>query len=473
MPKLIDGFTFYNELKMLSFRLEELYNIVDHFIIVEATKTFAGNDKELYFQNNKNKYAKYLDKIIHIIVDDMPCTSNAWDNEHHQRRGINTGINQLNLEDADIIIITDCDEIPDSDTLLKIKEQGLDDLYRLEMDMYYYNLLTKGTKWYKASILPYFMYKLNNCDPQKIRISPFSKNNLTMRKGGWHFSFFGNTEFIKNKIKNFSHQEYNQPKFLDDDKINTQIKNFDDVFFRNNAITHAFHKVELANNNYLPKNYKLLLTSPIYIYIHICIKGTWLDILTNIITNIKKSGLYDIIDKIKCFILGNLNKIPDIFNDEKIIIVKQDPNIQLYERFTLNNLYNDCLKEEFYVLYLHTKGIQWPNSQQVKDWVEYLIYFNMFKKKEIIDFLENYDTVGVNLQPGPHYSGNFWWSKSSHIKTLNKNIGSNYTDPEFWVTSKKGGKYLSLYLSGINHYNTTYPKEKYISKGINIYTREN
>ena len=351
MPKIIDGFTFYNELKMLSFRLEELYNIVDHFIIVEATKTFAGNDKELYFQNNKNKYAKYLDKIIHIIVDDMPCTSNAWDNEHHQRRGINTGINQLNLEDDDIIIISDCDEIPDSDTLLKIKERGLDDLYRLEMDMYYYNLLTKGTKWYKASILPYFMYKLNNCDPQKIRISPFSKNNLTMRKGGWHFSFFGNTEFIKNKIKNFSHQEYNQPKFLDD-KINTQIKNFDDVFFRNNAITHAFHKVELIDNNYLPKNYKLLLTPPIYIYIHICIKGTWLDILTNIITNIKKSGLYDIIDKIKCFILGNLNKLPDVFNDEKIIIVKQDPNIQLYERFTLNNLYNDCLKEEFYVLYL-------------------------------------------------------------------------------------------------------------------------
>ena len=97
----------------------------------------------------------------------------------------------------------------------------------------------------------------------------------------------------------------------------------------------------------------------------------------------------------------------------------------------------------------------------------------MFKKKEIIDFLENYDTVGVNLQSGPHYSGNFWWSKSSHIKTLNKKIGSNYTDPEFWVTSKKDGKYLSLYLSGINHYNTTYPKEKYISKGINIYTREN
>ena len=104
-----------------------------------------------------------------------------------------------------------------------------------------------------------------------------------------------------------------------------------------------------------------------------------------------------------------------------------------------------------------------------------MLYFNLYYWEKILKYLETYDTVGVNLHTNPvlHYSGNFWWSKSSHIKTLNIKKRSYYTDPEFWVTSKKGGKYLSLYLSGINHYNTTYPKEKYISKGINIYTRQN
>jgi len=209
---------------------------------------------------------------------------------------------------------------------------------------------------------------------------------------------------------------------------------------------------------------------PIYIYIHICVKNNWLTVLTNLINNIKKSGLYDIIDKIRCFVLGTLNEIPEILNDKKIIIVKNSSRCELYERFTLNNLYDDCLKADFDILYLHTKGITKQNSQPVKDWVEYLIHFNMYRHKEIINLLKEYNCIGVNLQEGPHYSGNFWWSKSSHIINLKREIGNGYTDPEFWVTSKKHDcKYASLYLSNINHYITRYPQEEYISKENNIY----
>ena len=209
---------------------------------------------------------------------------------------------------------------------------------------------------------------------------------------------------------------------------------------------------------------------PIYIYIHICVKNNWFTVLTNLIMNIKKSGLYEIIDKIRCFVLGTLDEIPESLNDKKIIIVKKDPRYHLYERFTLNNLYDDCLKEDFYVLYLHTKGITKEKSLPVKDWVEYLIHFNMYRHKEIINLLKECNCVGVNLQEGPHYSGNFWWSKSSHIINLKREIGNGYIDPEFWVTSKKHDcKYASLYLSNINHYRTRYPREEYISKENNIY----
>ena len=188
---------------------------------------------------------------------------------------------------------------------------------------------------------------------------------------------------------------------------------------------------------------------PIYIYIHICVKNNWLSILTNLINNIKNSKLYNIICKIRCFVLGNMDTIPDILNDEKIIIVKTHPNYGQYERFTLKNLYDDCFKEDFYVLYLHTKGIRHQNSKPIKDWVEYLIHFNIHRHKDMIDLLEENNCVGVNLKDKYqlHYSGNFWWSKSSHIINLEKKIGNNYTDPEFWVTSKKYNcKYASLYL---------------------------
>ena len=56
-PKIIDCFIFYNELKMLYYRLDTLYNYVDYFILVEARYTFANNPKELYFEKNKHMMA--------------------------------------------------------------------------------------------------------------------------------------------------------------------------------------------------------------------------------------------------------------------------------------------------------------------------------------------------------------------------------------------------------------------------------
>jgi beta-1,4-mannosyl-glycoprotein beta-1,4-N-acetylglucosaminyltransferase len=67
--KIIDCFTFYNELKLLEYRLNILYNIVDYFIIVEANQTHQGKSKKLYYNENKNRFEKFQDKIIHIVVD--------------------------------------------------------------------------------------------------------------------------------------------------------------------------------------------------------------------------------------------------------------------------------------------------------------------------------------------------------------------------------------------------------------------
>ena len=54
--KIIDCFTFYNELKMLEFRLAELNDDVDYFVLVESTFTHTGNKKDLFFEKNKNLY---------------------------------------------------------------------------------------------------------------------------------------------------------------------------------------------------------------------------------------------------------------------------------------------------------------------------------------------------------------------------------------------------------------------------------
>lgn len=259
--KVVDAFIFYNEVRMLFFRLTELYHVVDFFIIVEATHTFAGNKKTLYYDKVRRHglFEHFKDKIIHVVVDDMPNTDNAWDNEKHQRRCIDRAIGPLQLADDDLILISDCDEIPDSDALRRVRcaELVVNTALCLEMDMYYYNLTCKGTKWYCAKIIPYSEYKTTR-DPEHTR--HISCN--TIPASGWHFSYFGDIDFIQTKIQNFSHQEYNNATYLDADKIATQIETCDDLFFRNNHHTHGFREVPLHENAYLPKHRRILMAAP-------------------------------------------------------------------------------------------------------------------------------------------------------------------------------------------------------------------
>lgn len=255
---IIDCFTFYNELEMLKFRLKELNDVVDYFVIVEANHSHNKNIKELFFDTNKNLYSKYLDKIIHIIVDDMPNTNNAWDNENHQRRCIDRGIKQLKLSDDDTILITDLDEIPDPETInkIKLKEIIIDDAYALMQDFYYYNINTKHKKkwdpWPK--VVDYKSYiKKYNSDCQKIRKL---KKQKRIKKGGWHFSYFMDEAAIANKIKNFGHQEFNSTKFTDTEVIAQKIKSGEDLYNRDHE---KWNYIDIKDNNYLPNNYKMLL----------------------------------------------------------------------------------------------------------------------------------------------------------------------------------------------------------------------
>ena len=100
MTRIIDCFTFYNELDLLKYRLDLLNDVVDSFVIVESTHTFVGKEKRLFF--NENKHLIDNEKIIHIIVDDFPYkhpevrnNADIWENENFQRNAIQRGIDLL------------------------------------------------------------------------------------------------------------------------------------------------------------------------------------------------------------------------------------------------------------------------------------------------------------------------------------------------------------------------------------------
>src|SRR5258708_39815679 len=115
--KIIDCFTFFNEIDLLLFRCKELNDVVDYFVLVEANRNFSNLDKPFYFEDNKNLFQEYIHKFVHIKVEDMPSGPDAWAREKHQRNCINRGLLLIQPENNDVVVISDLDEIPDSDSL--------------------------------------------------------------------------------------------------------------------------------------------------------------------------------------------------------------------------------------------------------------------------------------------------------------------------------------------------------------------
>jgi beta-1,4-mannosyl-glycoprotein beta-1,4-N-acetylglucosaminyltransferase len=283
-----DCFLIFNELDLLEIRLNILSPVVDKFIIVEADRTHSNQQKQFFFEQNKNRYAKFLNKIIYIKITKYPLLKTSWVLENYQRNMITEGIK--NCIPDDIILISDLDEIPNPDVIRNYKKDGI---FQLEQAACYYflnyrNILQKY--WHGTRILTYgdilrnatddYSYSYNNtfienlnqgCTPTKIRMI---KDFPVIRNGGWHFSYLGGIEQIKYKIKSFGHQEFNNERFLDDVVLKRKIKYGID-FFR--PKDNRFIPVKLTNK-YLPEyiiehhdKYANLLNNDINIFRNICI----------------------------------------------------------------------------------------------------------------------------------------------------------------------------------------------------------
>lgn len=274
--KIIDSFIFYNEIELLYYRLSILDEYVDHFILVESTHTFTGHIKPLFYAENKDKFQKFNDKIIHIVVDDMPYKQphinynlqQQWINEYHQRNCIKRGLDRLIIQrvldaDDDIILTSDVDEIPNPNVLINAKNNTLvfdhNTLNRMALDMYYYNLyyrVGEGSNWHGIKLLTFNAYKKINLSFQQMRVWEYNNHVPIIKNGGWHLSYFGSIDFIINKIGSFSHQEYNNQTYLNKTELMDKIKN--GVNLLNNT---ELVYIPIEENRNLPYKYDEYLTN--------------------------------------------------------------------------------------------------------------------------------------------------------------------------------------------------------------------
>lgn len=268
--KIYDAFLFFNELDLLDLRLNLLNNIVDKFVIVESTVTFSGKPKRLFFDENKEKFEQFKDKIIHVIVDDtpedfynlsfIPTPSNnkeefknkilkylnessgwgrhekQWGREIFQRESIVNGL--LDCSDNDMVIISDVDEFPNPAELSKVKESGSNEVFEFKQNMFYYNInLLKERGWSGPKVCPWGILKENS-----LNILRQNKlTNKTIDNGGWHLSFMGGENRIKDKIEAYAHQEFNND-YIKNNIVNNVNSN-SDIFFRGSG----FQEINIFN----------------------------------------------------------------------------------------------------------------------------------------------------------------------------------------------------------------------------------
>lgn len=238
--KIIDCFTFFNELDMLEFRLKLLGDHVDHFVLAESNITHSGQPKPFYFEENKARFKQWKEKIIYLpvnqstegLVFDAETSYNpqsaAWKLENGQRNALAAAKDII--ADDDLVLLSDLDEIPDPAVLKKTNPA--DSPVVLSMLFHYYFLNCQNTgheRWWNGTIASTGK-QFKATTPQELR----DKRNdwPVVKKAGWHFSYLGGLEKIKEKIRSFAHTEFNKEEFLSDENIMEAMEKGKDVFKR-------------------------------------------------------------------------------------------------------------------------------------------------------------------------------------------------------------------------------------------------
>ena len=198
---ICDTFMFYNEFDVLELRLECLDRYVDRFVLVEAEVNHVGGPKPLYFNENKERYAKWLHKIEHVIVtnEEAPKDPNPWAREKYQRECVLRGLE--NVPNEAIVMISDVDEIPDMTKFPFEKLPHLVTSVHMWMFEYSMDYLFTGEPWFGTVITNCELFK--RAGPNQLRDARWKFP--CFQTAGWHLSSFGSPMHIWKKFQTYAH----------------------------------------------------------------------------------------------------------------------------------------------------------------------------------------------------------------------------------------------------------------------------
>ena len=253
--KVYDLFLISTELDWLEIRLNELSEEVDYFVILESDMTFQENPKPLHFRDNFSNFGSFHSKIIHRIVNftgsSLPA-GDTWEHERFTRNALFTqAIASLSGEEApkqgDVLIVGDVDEIPRPSTLITLRNCAFPPRVTLRSHFYYYSFqwLHRGEQWSHPQAT-FFNGLSDTIKPEDLRSG---KPHIDLYNSAWHCSScMPKIQHLINKIESFSHKGYNQPYFLNPQRLLQRVRRGEDIFERE---TEVFDRLD--NNMDVPR----------------------------------------------------------------------------------------------------------------------------------------------------------------------------------------------------------------------------
>ena len=208
-----------------------------------------------------------------------------------------------------------------------------------------------------------------------------------------------------------------------------------------------------------------------YIYFHICAIGCYERVLHHILTQLQSSDILTEIEEFRCFITGKTTE--DIEKAHSILCVyhpcavihisDKEEALLAHERWTLHSLLHVCRKwseedQDHAILYLHSKGVSHNldlHGCGIPDWITTMLCGLLSYRRLCLQYMERgtdvlgsyYSTEGQR----PHFSGNYWWARSSHIGRRLSLIGPDYYDPEYWILSPPDTNAIAIMRDGHLH----------------------
>jgi beta-1,4-mannosyl-glycoprotein beta-1,4-N-acetylglucosaminyltransferase len=247
MGKVFDCFTFFNEVDLLEIRLNELNDVVDHFVIVEGTKTFQNKPKPSYYLENKERFKNFEHKIIRIEIPEEEFIGDPWANEQMSWNKVSQGL--TDAQGNDIIIISALDEIPKKESIQQVIQDAIfPSCINTPMFYFYLNtqyLLKVGNNEWSSNWPGPYITPFNNFDLSNPYSFVQNRKNVRLVGDGWHYSFLGDGKNAKEKTSSYSHTELN---VYTEEEYNQRRENLEDVFGRGDVKFGS-----IIENSYLPK----------------------------------------------------------------------------------------------------------------------------------------------------------------------------------------------------------------------------